>query len=1578
MNQVEGDGGWTNDNYNAPQPPQQQERASGSNGQVNQVQRSVSFGDQQQQQQQQQTARPFVRRIFNMGVSAMSSGDCVRVVSNGGVGAVSSESRQLNIILDSGSDVSLLPESFAPDILTDDSTYKLKDCQGQKLTVKGLKRAELLLCDEFGEEVLLKQNFVIGQVTNGILSLGQLMKRGWTLPAGNSPSGTVLQSPDGSLRLPIEYQGSSLALSAHVRCIQSEETDVEELSIRAIVSIHDELEQQEMGTWSMTNDNVAFMRYRGHDHVDGRGFWGHYYPFRTTLISVDHRERKAWKLVELNHDYLDDDDCGKPIPECNGVMHDVLVLMSGSKRGMEVFMKENLEDVNPAPAEAIDEDVEALPQAPEAVQQGPDIGVALNPPVALPQSITIQDVELRPSSSVYDLRQAAKFLGISQAGSKTKIYERVCTSHLLALRRQAVEVAEEAYQRDVVEPRILLPVRQPSDRERMLHNMTHLPFRSWCPHCIACKSHDSHHPQVPPERVAEREFPVIQLDLFYGSGGSANLLLIDMWTRYTQVLPLRMKSASVIATSIINFLGLLGYFQQVEISCDSENVLVAGVNQAKILRNKVGATLIPQFGKNYSKGRTAMAERAIQTVRNQGKTLIHCLEDFAKVKLPDKHVLHSWSYLHAGWLLNHFHVHSALKCTPYQTLMGRPYRGRICSFGPVAYGLDGTLTKNKPTWIRGIWVGKDQSDQDLLVTGDGQLLRAKAVRQTGDLWDAEALSATEIGPEDLLKTYTHSTIRLPSGLQPLPAPVEAAVDSEAEAVAGAADSEEDDASGGPSDQGRGVQDQLDAPLPPPLQLQPSDSPDSLPEQSHAMTSLPQPEPSSQLAGDDAGMVDKRPLEEGDTSPRMRKKSSKIHFDMKTGTHKVVYIDEEDPAKRVKHSGGASASERPEKSSRTGEGLCSSPTFAGNISQVKSYAGVEMWVDDEEPFEASFVDDIGQSTYIEDYIDIDQTEFPSEADGPPDLSASELEMLDNEAGMEEIKRLFDLNVLEGCEAAIGDEVLLDTRCVFDWRYRDGWRRRCRLVAREFNVTGESTSETFSPTSTMAAMRMLLVLAMVKRLNIVAYDVKDAFLTVDQVEKVLIHVPSWVHLVMQAPPFWLLKKCLPGQRNAAMRWSDKFRLVSEEHGFESFPGMPTIFRHISRELFLTIHVDDILVIGSADDIQWYDKTFKQIFTMKNSEMCSVASGGEINYLKKRITCMVSSPSQAPGILLQPNKSYIPKLVQMFKLDGKKSKSLPHHADLSVYHAGSVAESDWLKGEEVTLFRSGLGIALYLAQDRPDIQHTVRVLSSFMGSPTKKALVWLKHHCLYLKNSEDYGLFYPESEAGTTLPDHWCFPHGLQNRQKRADYVVEVFSDSNWGGCTVTRKSTSSAVICVGGCVVHSHSRGQTSVALSSCEAELLASSSALSEGLQLTQVLKFLLDDKQEKNTKVVETVVDTDSSSSRSLMMRKGQGRLKHLSIRHLWIQSLVKLGMVEIIKIDTKNNPADLNTKALSAQRRKFLMSLMNMWCDGNEISFTVQVPGHDELAGVVARVILALSSLPTTKGMSTEVGEQKEFHVVD
>ena len=37
--------------------------------------------------------------------------------------------------------------------------------------------------------------------------------------------------------------------------------------------------------------------------------------------------------------------------------------------------------------------------------------------------------------------------------------------------------------------------------------------------------------------------------------------------------------------------------------------------------------------------------------------------------------------MHAAWLINRFHVHSAVKSIPYQQVHGRPFRGKIACFG---------------------------------------------------------------------------------------------------------------------------------------------------------------------------------------------------------------------------------------------------------------------------------------------------------------------------------------------------------------------------------------------------------------------------------------------------------------------------------------------------------------------------------------------------------------------------------------------------------------------------------------------------------------------------------------------------------------------------------------------------------------------------------------------------------------------------------------------------------------------------------------------------------------------------------
>ena len=52
------------------------------------------------------------------------------------------------------------------------------------------------------------------------------------------------------------------------------------------------------------------------------------------------------------------------------------------------------------------------------------------------------------------------------------------------------------------------------------------------------------------------------------------------------------------------------------------------------------------------------------------------------------------------------------------------------------------------------------------------------------------------------------------------------------------------------------------------------------------------------------------------------------------------------------------------------------------------------------------------------------------------------------------------------------------------------------------------------------------------------------------------------------------------------------------------------------------------------------------------------------------------------------------------------------------------------------------------------------------------------------------------------------------------LEVYTDSDWTSDQVTRKSTSGAVIMAEGMRLYAHSRGKGSVALSSCEAQVMA--------------------------------------------------------------------------------------------------------------------------------------------------------------
>ena len=121
---------------------------------------------------------------------------------------------------------------------------------------------------------------------------------------------------------------------------------------------------------------------------------------------------------------------------------------------------------------------------------------------------------------------------------------------------------------------------------------------------------------------------------------------------------------------------------------------------------------------------------------------------------------------------------------------------------------------------------------------------------------------------------------------------------------------------------------------------------------------------------------------------------------------------------------------------------------------------------------------------------------------------------------------------------------------------------------------------------------------------------------------------------------------------------------------------------------------------------------------------------------------------------------------------------------------------------------------------------------------------------------------------------------------------------------------------GALIHTLTRTQKAVALSSCEAEYVAMTTGASEGVFLKNCIEFL-------TGKRCRIILRCDSSSARAFCHRQGVGRVRHISCGLLWLQDLVQKGEVEVKQVSTWRNTADLSTKIQSKKRTQVLLNLM-------------------------------------------------------
>ncbi|XP_066395929.1 secreted RxLR effector protein 161-like, partial [Miscanthus floridulus] len=137
---------------------------------------------------------------------------------------------------------------------------------------------------------------------------------------------------------------------------------------------------------------------------------------------------------------------------------------------------------------------------------------------------------------------------------------------------------------------------------------------------------------------------------------------------------------------------------------------------------------------------------------------------------------------------------------------------------------------------------------------------------------------------------------------------------------------------------------------------------------------------------------------------------------------------------------------------------------------------------------------------------------------------------------------------------------------------------------------------------------------------------------------------------------------------------------------------------------------------------------------------------------------------------------------------------------------------KDVDQKVYHSMIGSLLYLCASRPDIMLSVCMYARFQANPKECHLMAVKRIFRYLVHTPNLGLWYP----------------------KGSTFELLGYSDSDYAGCKLTRKSTTGTCQIIGRSLVSWSSKKQNSVALSTAEAEYVAADACCAQSWKVVAV------------------------------------------------------------------------------------------------------------------------------------------------
>ncbi|MBW0569078.1 hypothetical protein O181_108793 [Austropuccinia psidii MF-1] len=374
--------------------------------------------------------------------------------------------------------------------------------------------------------------------------------------------------------------------------------------------------------------------------------------------------------------------------------------------------------------------------------------------------------------------------------------------------------------------------------------------------------------------------------------------------------------------------------------------------------------------------------------------------------------------------------------------------------------------------------------------------------------------------------------------------------------------------------------------------------------------------------------------------------------------------------------------------------------------------------------------------------------------------------------------------------------------------------------------------------MHSLRTLIAFSVTNSLKFQQLDIRSAFLNARLEEEVYLGI--WQGLNFDKKTHCLkLKKEIYGLKQALLSWYNRLTTWLVDIGFTAFLSDPCLFYRLTGSpTWLFFHVDNIAVFGK--DVDSFKSQLKTKFDVKDMGNAELMLGIQI--------------VQFPEGLALSQAHYIESLLMLYGMENYWPVVTPMVPGLHLTEA-SLEQQEAFKNLKIS-YCSAVGSLSYRSvATRPDISFVVTSLSQFLELPGIENWKAFLHVLRYLQGASQQSIVY--SEGGRRSVQSYC--------------------DADWGNCCQTRWSVTGFVVNFNDCLIIWKTRKQSTVSLSTAEAEYRALTDLTTELLWLRQFL-------QELSLDLVDVPIDVFSNNQACINMAKSNSNSNNRRMKHVEIQ----------------------------------------------------------------------------------------------